>query len=106
MSSLAKGQGEESRRTESFEKKTKTAIDAKFFITAVHNCEKIISTDTWIKTYACLINLPATVIANRDHNGKDVKYGGQSNSDYIFLNTDFWPTLKVVGYKDLIESII
>jgi len=89
-----------------FEKKTKTAIDAKFFITAVHNCEKIISTDTWIKTYACLINLPTTVIANRDYNGKDVKYGGQSNSDYIFLNTDFWPTLKVVGYKDLIESII
>ena len=89
-----------------FEKKTKTAIDAKFFITAIHNCEKIISTDTWIKTYACLINLPATVIASRDCNGKDIKYGEKSNSDYVFLNTDFWPTLKVVSYKDLIESII
>jgi len=88
-----------------FEKKTKKSIDAKFFITAIHNCEKIISTDTWIKTYACLINLPTTVIANRDYNGKDIKYGEESNSDYIFLNTDFWPTLKVVSYKDL-ESII
>ena len=88
-----------------FEKKTNIPIDTKFFITAIHNCEKIISTDTWIKTYACLINLPTTVIANRDYNGKDIKYG-EWGADYIFLNTDFWPTLKVVSYKDLIESII
>lgn len=86
-----------------FSKYTEIPTDPKFFLTAINNCEKIISMDTWMKTYACLIQKPTIVISNRDGNGNDKKYG-EWGTDYIFLNTDFWPTMTVVGYKDFISK--
>lgn len=86
-----------------FDKLSKNFIDCRFFLSAINNCEKMISMDTWIKTYTCLIEKPTIVIANRDANGNDKKYG-EWGTDFIFLNTDFWPTLKVVGYKDFISE--
>ena len=86
-----------------FEKSTKNTIDCNFFITAINNCEKMISMDTWIKTYTSLIQKPTIVIANRDANGNDKKYG-EWGTDCIFLNPDIWPTLNVIGYNDFIAK--
>lgn len=82
---------------------TKKNIDCNYFISAINSCEKMISMDTWIKTYTCLIQKPTIVIANRDANGNDKKYGDWG-TDFIFLNTEIWPTLSVVGYKNFISE--
>lgn len=101
--SLKKGYFMTSNSLHDFENLSKRPTDCKFFLSAINNCEQMISMDTWIKTYTCLIKKPTIVIANRDANNNDKKYG-EWGTDFIFLNTDFWPTLKLIGYKDFISE--
>lgn len=65
------------------------------------NCAKlVVSVDTWLKTYTSLAGLETKVIQNR-FNGIYEPVGFDP-SDYIFMNEDFFPTMKIVQLQNLV----
>jgi hypothetical protein len=78
-------------------------IDFNTFLQIIISCDDLVSMDTWIKTFMALCDKPAHVIKTRFNSEyKDIGY---QVGDYIFLNTDFWPKLKIHTYEDFIEYI-
>jgi hypothetical protein len=66
----------------------------------INSATEVISMDTWLKTYSLIAGMPTTVIATRW--GGAYKPYGEDVTDWIFLNSKIWPTLKVVRVEELI----
>ena len=81
--------------------KFKSAINMKTFLQTINSAEKIISMDTWIKTYTLLIDMPTYVINNRSH-GQYLNYGTDS-CDYIFINKDLWENLHLLKFEEILD---
>jgi hypothetical protein len=78
-------------------------IDFNTFLQIIISCDDLVSMDTWIKTFMVLCGKSAHVIKTR-YNSKYQEVGKES-CDYIFLNKDFWPKLKLHTCEDFIEYI-
>ena len=78
-------------------------IDFKTFLQIIVSCDDIVSTDTWIKTFMALCGKPCNVIKTR-YNSKYQDVGLEC-CDYIFLNKDFWPKLKIHTYENFIDYL-
>jgi hypothetical protein len=76
------------------------ASNVKTMLSIINACKKVISVDTWLKTYSCMAGIPTIVIRTR-FNGK---YLDQpiDLSENIFLNKDFW-NLRLAKIEDLLE---
>ena len=78
-------------------------IDFKTFLQIIISCDEAVSTDTWMKTFVLLCGKSAHVIKTRFNSKyQDI---GKECCDHIFLNTDFWPKLKIHTYEDFVEYI-
>jgi hypothetical protein len=75
------------------------SIDLKKMLQIINGATKVISVDTWIKTYALLCNIDTTVIKTR-WDGKYIEYG-EDVTDWIFLNNKIWPNLKMESVEQL-----
>ena len=82
-------------------KKNVTNHSIEKFLKIINSAEEVISMDTWLKTYSCLINTPTKVIMNRRH-GEYLNLFSDP-SDYIFLNKDLWASLEIVKFDDLLK---
>lgn len=71
------------------------------FLQTINSASEVISMDTWLKTYTCLIGIKTHVILNRRPD-KYIEYGTDV-SDYIFLNKKIWHTMELWKIDDLIE---
>ena len=78
-------------------------IDFNTFLQTIISCHDIVSTDTWIKTFMSLCGKPCHVIKTR-YNSKYQEIGLEC-CDYIFLNKEFWPKLKIHTYEQFIEYL-
>jgi len=78
-------------------------IDFKSFLQIIVSCDDIVSTDTWIKTFMALCGRPCHVIKTR-YNSKYQDVGLEC-CDYIFLNKEFWPKLKIHTYEHFIDYL-
>jgi hypothetical protein len=58
----------------------RSAIDLERMLAVINGCSRIVSMDTWLKTYSALAGIPTTVIATRR------KKPGTNPGDHIFLN--------------------
>lgn len=72
------------------------------FIKIINSATEVISVDTWLKTYTSLAGLPTKVIPNRSSN--EWMPFGADPSDYIFINEDFWPSMKLVKPEEIIQT--
>jgi hypothetical protein len=66
----------------------------------INGASKVISMDTWLKTYALLCNIETVVIQTR-WQGKYLEYGADV-TDWIFLNNKIWPNLKIEPVENLL----
>lgn len=78
-------------------------IDFKTFLQIIISCDDLVSTDTWIKTFMSLCDKPSHVIKTR-YNSKYQDIGLEC-CDYIFLNKEFWPKLKIHTYENFINYL-
>lgn len=74
------------------------------FLQLINSASEVISVDTWLKTYTCLAGIPTKVIPNRSNN--DWLPFGVDPSDYIFLNEDFWPSMRLTKPEEIISQIL
>ena len=70
------------------------------FLQIINSAELIVSADTWLKTYSALCGLTTKVIQNRFNDVYEPV--GFDPSDYIFMNEDFFPTMKIVQLQNLV----
>lgn len=70
------------------------------FLQIINCANLIVSVDTWLKTYTALAGLETKVIQNR-FNGVYEPVGFDP-SDFIFMNEDFFPTMKIVQLQNLV----
>lgn len=84
-------------------KELSQSIDFKSFLQTIISCDDIVSTDTWIKTFMSLCGKPCHVIKTR-YNSKYQDVGLEC-CDYIFLNKDFWPKLKIHTFEQFIDYL-
>ena len=66
----------------------------------INGATELVAVDTWIKSYTLLCNIPTTVIKTR-WSGNYLPYG-EDVTDFIFLNPNIWPAIKMVKIEDLI----
>lgn len=66
----------------------------------INGASKVISVDTWLKTYTLLCDIETTVIQTR-WQGKYLPYG-EDVTDWIFLNNKIWPNLKIEQVENLL----
>ena len=78
-----------------------TPIDMNSFIKIINTANKLISADTWIKSYSLLCNIPTYVFSNRCR-GKYLPIGADP-CDYIFINKDIWTNLNIMTIDDIIK---
>jgi hypothetical protein len=72
----------------------------KKFLQIINSATVVVSVDTWIKSYSALAGIKTRVIQNRFN---DVYQPvGFDPSDYIFLNTDFYPTMQIHQLPNLV----
>jgi len=76
-------------------------IDLNMFFKTVNCAEKVISADTWLKTYTLLCDIPTFVFGNRCR-GKYLPVGADP-CDYIFLNKNLWNNLEVKTIDEIIK---
>ncbi len=81
--------------------KTVSPIDLNTFLKTVNCAEKVISADTWLKTYSLLCDIPTFVFGNRCR-GKYLPIGADP-CDYIFLNKNLWNNLEVKTIDEIIK---
>lgn len=81
--------------------KTISPIDLGLFLKTINTAEKIISADTWLKSYSLLCNIPTYVFGSRCR-GKYLSIGADP-CDYIFLNGNLWNKLQVSTIEDIIN---
>lgn len=73
------------------------------FLKEIHSASRIISVDTWIKTYTLLCGMDTFIIKTRNNTTKEFfKWGEFDPGDKIFLNPAIWPKLKMCEPKELI----
>jgi len=80
--------------------KSSTPIDLSIFLKILHSVEKVISADTWLKSYSLLCGIPTTVFNNRCR-GKYLPIGSDP-CDYIFLNKELWEKLEVKTVEEIV----
>jgi len=78
-------------------------IEFNIFLQIIISSDDLVSMDTWMKTFMALCGKSCNVIKTR-YNSKYQETGKES-CDYIFLNKDFWPKLKIHTYEDFIEYV-
>ncbi len=78
-----------------------TSINLQTFLQTVNAAEKVISMDTWLKTYSAIAGIDTTVIQSRCRGG--YLRVGADVGDSIFLNTTWWPNMRVSKYEDLLN---
>jgi hypothetical protein len=59
----------------------------------INGSERVLSVDTWVKTYACMAGIPTTVFRTR------IDGGLVDPGDYIFLDTDMWG-MRIVSLEE------
>jgi hypothetical protein len=67
----------------------------------INTASKVISMDTWLKTYSLLCGIPTIVISSR-WDGAYREYGSDA-SDFIFLNKCIWPALTTEKIENLLK---
>ena len=67
----------------------------------INSSEKVLSIDTWLKTYSCMAGVP-TIVFQSKINGKYLTKTNDS-SDVIFLNKKLW-NLTVKRVENVLES--
>lgn len=67
----------------------------------VNSANKVISVDTWLKTYSLLVGIPTTVVMTR-WNGEYKQYG-EDVTDWIFLNPKIWRNIKLEKVENLLS---
>jgi hypothetical protein len=75
------------------------ASNVKTMFSIINSCKKVVSVDTWLKTYSCMAEIPTIVIRTRFNGGyldENVDV-----SENIFLNKQMW-NLRVAKIEDLI----
>lgn len=72
----------------------------KDLLQVVNGARKVLSMDTWLKTYSLLCDIPTTVIRTR-WNGVYYPYG-RDVTDFIFLSKKIWPKIKFAQIEELI----
>ena len=77
------------------------SITLNSFLQTVNTADKIISVDTWLKTYAALAGINTFVIQSRCK-GNYLNVGSDVG-DIIFLNSKWWPNLQVVPFHEAIK---
>jgi hypothetical protein len=70
------------------------------FLRIINSATKVISVDTWLKTYTLLAGIPTTVLENK-FNGV-YKEWGYDSSDCVFLNTNIYKNLDIRKIEDLL----
>lgn len=77
-----------------------TSITFDKFIKIINSASEYCSTDTWLKTYSCLLGKKTIVFDNRYNS----KYSfGADSGDLIFLNKFIWPSLRLVKIEEFIK---
>lgn len=76
-------------------------INLNLFIQTINCAEKVISADTWLKSYSLLCSIPTFVFGNR-HRGKYLPVGADP-CDHIFLNKNIWEKLEIKTVEEIIE---
>lgn len=66
----------------------------------INSATQVISMDTWLKTYTLLCGIPTTVIKTRWNNR--YRTYGEDVTDWIFLNYNIWPSIKIVKIEELL----
>jgi hypothetical protein len=75
------------------------ASNVKTTLSIINACKKVVSVDTWLKTYSCMAGIPTIVVRTRfDGNYLDKQI---DLSESIFLNKDFW-NLRMARIEDLV----
>ena len=80
--------------------KSSTPIDLSIFLKILHSVEKVISADTWLKSYSLLCGIPTIVFNNRCR-GRYLPIGSDP-CDHIFLNKDLWQNLEVKTVEEIV----
>jgi hypothetical protein len=68
----------------------------------INTASKVISMDTWLKTYTLLCGIPTVVVRTR-WNGKYINYG-QDITDFIFLNKNIFPGITLLTIEELLTN--
>jgi hypothetical protein len=74
-------------------------IDLIEMIRIINGSESVFSTDTYLKTYSCLTELPTFVFKTKFGQKKYKEYGTDA-TDFIFLNKEIWKTLNFIQIED------
>lgn len=72
----------------------------KHFLQIINSATVVLSVDTWLKTYSALSGIKTRVIQNRFNDVYEPV--GHDPSDFIFLNTDFYPTMQIHQLSNLV----
>lgn len=75
-------------------------INLRQMLQIVNCASKVISMDTYLKTYTLLCNIPTIVVKTR-WLGHYLPYG-RDVTDWIFLNPNIWPQIKMETVEDLV----
>ena len=75
-------------------------IDLRKMLRIINSAVHVISMDSWLKSYTLLCNILTKVVKTR-WDGKYKPYG-EDVTDWIFLNTDIWPSLKMTTIEELL----
>lgn len=76
-------------------------IDLNIFIQTLNVAEKVISADTWLKSYSLLCSKPTTVFLSRCR-GNYLPIG-DNPCDHIFLNKNLWTTLELKTVPEIMD---
>jgi len=80
--------------------KTEKISNFKKFLQIINSATVVFSVDTWIKTYSALAQIKTRVVQNRFNDIYEPV--GHDPSDFIFLNTDFYPTMQIHPLPNLV----
>jgi len=75
-------------------------INLRQMLQIINAATKVISMDTWLKTYTLLCGIPTVVVKTR-WDGKYIDYG-QDITDHIFLNKTMWTCLTMTTVEELL----
>lgn len=76
-------------------------IDFRKFLQTIHSAETVYSCDTWMKTYTAICGMETIVFQNRCRGG--YLRVGSDVGDSIFLNTDFWPNMRIIKIEEVVK---
>lgn len=79
---------------------TFTELNLHQMLQIINAAFKVVSMDTWLKTYTLLCGKPTITIKTR-WNGTYLNYGADV-TDFIFLNKNIWPYLSLEKIEDLL----